>query len=79
MEYNEKLKLLRIKRKLTLEQIGDVLNTTKQYYQKYEKGIRPLPIDRLKTLCEYYQVSADYILGLPPGLNWPREEKKSRG
>lgn len=72
MEYNEKLKQLRTSHELTLEQVGDILNTTKQYYQKYEKGIRPLPIDRLKMLCEYYQVSADYILGLPKGLDWPR-------
>ena len=37
-------------------------------FAKYENGKRPLPIDRLKKLCEYYNVSADYILGLPEKL-----------
>ena len=27
---------------------------------------------RLAKLCRFYGVSADYILGLPKGLQWPR-------
>ena len=49
-----------------------VLKITQQQYSLYEKGKRPLPIDLLKTFCEHYNVSADYILGLPKGLNHPR-------
>ncbi len=32
-----------------------------------------MTIGRLKELCRLYKVSADYILGLPKGLDWPRE------
>lgn len=79
MEYAQRIKALRIDNDKTQTEIAQILKTSQSYYAKYENGKRPLPIDRLKILCEYYQVSADYILGLPPGLNWPREERKSRG
>ena len=72
MNYNERLKELRIDKDLTQEEIAKILNTTKQYYYRYEKGKHPLPIEHLKTLCLFYHVSADYILGLPKGLDWPR-------
>ena len=33
-------------------------------YARYERGANELPIRHLITLCRYYGVSADYILGL---------------
>lgn len=53
-------------------EIANILQTSQSYYSEYELNKRQLPIDHLKTLCLYYNVSADYILGLPRGLNWPR-------
>ena len=53
-------------------EIAKILNITQQQYSLYETGKRELPINHLKTLCLYYQVSADYILDLPQGLSWPR-------
>ena len=35
-------------------------------------GKRYMPIDILAKFCQHYSVSADYILGLPKGLQWPR-------
>lgn len=63
-EYWEILRELREDRDLMQADVAAVLNTTQQVYSRYEKGINELPIYRLKKLCEYYQVSADYILGL---------------
>jgi len=42
-----------------------------EYYNKYENGLHPISTQVLKKLCELYHVSADYILGLPKGLDWP--------
>ena len=39
---------------------------------RYETGVNTPPITYLIKFCEHYKVSADYILGLPKGLNWPR-------
>lgn len=72
MQYNDRLKELRIDRDISQKEIATMLNTTAQYYQKYEKGIHPIPVDHLKTLCLFYGVSADYILGMPKNLKWPR-------
>lgn len=76
MQTNEKLKALREDRDLTQENIATILGTTQQQIYKYEKGIQEMTISRLRTLCEYYDVSADYILGLPEGLAWPRRGQK---
>lgn len=70
--YNEILKELREDKDLYQKEIANILETTQQYYSEYENGKRPLPIDHLKTLCIFYNVSADYILGLPEKLPYPK-------
>lgn len=64
MTYPQRLKILREKKGMTQEQIALILKTSQQYYGKYENGKRPLPVDHLITLCKFYKVSADWILGL---------------
>lgn len=39
---------------------------------RYETGENTPPIEYLVRFCKHYRVSADYILGLPRGLEWPR-------
>lgn len=63
-EYWEIIRELREDRDLKQSDIAAVLQTTQQVYSRYEKGINELPLHHLRTLCRYYQVSADYILGL---------------
>lgn len=76
MEYYDRIRNLREDTDKTQEEIAEILKTGRTYYSKYENGKRPLPIDRLKTLCELYQVSADYILGLPEGLPYGLSKTK---
>ena len=64
MTYAQKLKELRIERGYSQGDIAKVLQTTQQYYGKYENGLRPLPIIHLVTLCRFYGVSSDWLLGL---------------
>lgn len=64
MEYWEIFRDLRQERGLTQQQIAQILQTSQQYYGKYENGIRPMPIEHLITLCKFYNVSADWVLGL---------------
>lgn len=72
MQIAQKLKELRTDRDKKQVEIAEILKTTQSYYSEYELGKRQLPIQHLATLCNYYGVSADYILGLPKGLSWPR-------
>ena len=73
MQYYERLKESRIDADITQQEAAEILKTTQQQIYKYEKGIQEMTITKLKKLCEAYRVSADYILGLPKGLKWPRE------
>ncbi len=64
MDYKKRLYDLRIDHDLRQEDVAGILNITGQAYGMYENGKRSLPIEHLITLCRYYKVSADYILGL---------------
>ena len=76
MQYYEVLKNLRIDHEKSQKEIAELLQTTQTYYSKYELGKHPLPINHLITLCNYYGVSADYILGLPKGLPYGLSKTK---
>ena len=79
MNYHERIKNLRIDHDKTQQEIAELLGTNQSYYAKYENGKRPLPIDRLYVLCEYYKVSADYILGLPEGRPYGLSKSRKKG
>lgn len=66
-EYYEILRELREDHDYSQSQIAQVLNTTQQVYSRYERGINELPVRHLRVLCQFYHVSADYVLGLPHG------------
>ena len=70
--YWDILRELREDHVLTQAEVAAVVGTTQQVYYRYEKGDNALPLHHLRTLCAYYNVSADYIPGLPKGLRWPR-------
>lgn len=76
MEYYERIKNLRIDADKSQKEIADILKTGQSYYAKYENGHRSLPIERLRELCVYYNVSADYILGLPKGMPYGHSKTK---
>jgi transcriptional regulator with XRE-family HTH domain len=63
MHYTKRLRDLREDHDKTQQQIADVLDTSQTMYARYERGANELPIRHLLTLCSYYGVSADYILG----------------
>lgn len=62
---------LRTDKDLKQEDVAKILQITKQAYGYYENGKRQLPIEALYKLCVFYDVSADYILGLPKGARYP--------
>lgn len=64
MNYTKRLYDLRVDNDLRQEDIAQVLKVTSQAYGMYESGKRSLPIEHLVRLAQYYNVTADYILGL---------------
>lgn len=63
MDYVKRIRDLREDHDKTQQQIADVLGTSQTMYARYERGANELPIRHLLALCEYYGVTADYILG----------------
>ncbi|MBQ6420672.1 MAG: helix-turn-helix transcriptional regulator [Clostridia bacterium] len=63
-EYQEIIRELREDHDLSQRDIAKLLGTTQQVYSRYEKGINEMPVRHIITLCKFYKVSADYILGL---------------
>ena len=61
--YQQIIRELREDADLSQADIAKVLNTTQQMYSRYENGTCEMPIRHLKTLCDFYGVSSDYVLG----------------
>ena len=64
MKYIRRIRDLREDNDKTQKEIADLLGTSQTMYARYERGANDLPIRHLIKLCEIYNVSADYILGL---------------
>ena len=64
MNYRGRLRKIREDRNLTQAQVGQVLNKSQQGYNHIETGRAELKIEDLATLCRYYNLSADYVIGL---------------
>lgn len=63
MEYCRIIRDLREDADLTQTEVAQILGTSQTMYARYERGANEMPIRHLLTLCELYQVSADYLLG----------------
>lgn len=63
IKYPERIKELRQDNDLNQKQIAEVLGIAQTTYSQYKLYKRPMPIECLMKLCDYYKVSADYILG----------------
>jgi transcriptional regulator with XRE-family HTH domain len=60
----KRIKQIREKREIKQETIAKELNITRGTYSHYETGNRKMPVETLKKICEYFDVTADYFLGL---------------
>lgn len=64
MNYRERIKNVREDHDLTQAQIGKLLDKSQQGYNHIETGRAELKIEDLIRLCKFYDLSADYLIGL---------------
>lgn len=57
---------------ISQKDLAALLGTTRQQVNKYVCGQQEMTASRLAAVCRVLGVSADYLLGLPEGLAWPR-------
>lgn len=73
MTYFERLKVIREDNGLKKSEVAKILNIKQHTYSNYENGLNKLPLKHLIKLCEFYNVSANYFLGLPENLEYPEK------
>lgn len=59
-----RLKTLRLQRRLSQKEVASVLNISQQQYSRIEKEDVKINADKLIKLAKLFNTSIDYILGL---------------
>ena len=63
-DFPERLKELRLLNAVSQKQIAENIGVIETQYQKYEYGKTKPNYEYIIKLCTYFDVSADYLLGL---------------
>lgn len=74
METHELIRALREDRDLSQTEVGSHVNISQRKLSFIELGRTEPHLDDIRNLCRFFNVSADYLLGLPEGLPYPKRE-----
>lgn len=72
MNYNERIRQIRIKNKLTAKEFSKIFGISESTVSLYESGKRKPGIELIIKISKYFDVSTDFILGvtdLPKSLS----------
>ncbi len=61
--FSENIKKLRESQNLSQSQLADIVGTSRQCVSNWENGYAPPSLDSLTKICDYFNVSMDYLLG----------------
>ena len=64
MNYRERMRNLREDQDLKQREVAAIINKSQQGYSHIEEGRAELKIDDMNKLCKFYNVSADYFVGI---------------
>lgn len=73
MTFGEKLRLLREEMELNQTQLGEKLGMTQRKISYLERDRYEPSLQDIKAICVFFHVSADYLLGFPKALPYPRK------
>lgn len=60
----ERIKSIRIKKNVSQKEVADFIGIHRPNYSKIENDRQNITPSQLKNLCEFFNVSADYILDI---------------
>jgi transcriptional regulator with XRE-family HTH domain len=66
VKFGKRLKELRESRKVTQQQLADVLKVNRSTIAGYETKDKSPDYDRLKLIAQFFDVTIDYLLGMEP-------------
>lgn len=75
MTLGEKIRLLREEKELNQTELGEAVNMTQRKVSYIENDRYEPSVDDIKAFCRFFNVSADYLVGFPKHLPYPRKEK----
>lgn len=64
VDFGDRLKILRLKQKMTQDQLAERLGLTKSAISAYETNLRMPSYESLMAIARIFKVSTDYLLGL---------------
>lgn len=62
-DFNNRLRQLRLEQNRTQKEVAEALGITRTAIVNYESGLREPSLDTLKHICDFFDVSADYLIG----------------
>ena len=74
LTFGEKLRLLREEQELNHTELGKVLNMTQRKISYLERDRYEPSLQDIKAICTYFRVSADYLMGFPKPLPYPKRK-----
>ena len=74
LTFGEKLRLLREEQELNQTELGKLLNMTQRKISYLERDRYEPSLQDIKAICTYFRVSADYLMGFPKPLPYPKRK-----
>lgn len=62
--YAQRIREIRQKNKMTQSEFAKTIGTTKNQLSKYELNLQEVPTKIIIAICEKYNITADWLLGI---------------
>lgn len=62
-EFQNRLRELRTAKGISQKQLGEIIGATYSAVSYWENGVNEPKVSYIIALCDYFDVSADYLLG----------------
>lgn len=76
LTFGEKIRLLREELELNQTELGREVKMTQRKVSYIERGKYEPSMEDIRLFCKFFNVSADYLLGFPKNLPYPKRHIK---
>ena len=76
LTFGEKIRLLREEKELNQTELGREVQMTQRKISYIECGKYEPSMEDVRLFCKFFQISADYLLGFPKNLPYPKRRSK---
>lgn len=75
MTIGEKIKQLREEKGINQTEMGKRLQMTQRKISYLERNTSEPSTEDIRSICLFFNISADYLLNLPKNMNYPEGEE----